>query len=330
MPIGRAEAILGVLAFLLLLSLFLGRALVLIAGSDTVIVVSGGNNLSNFTLILGLVKQLAKLDHVVQSIEFLHVSYGTPSPCSMWGLPMKYREAWWEFESPIRGDLPRRPTQVIASQAWLDYSGMDLGDTLSLGRTILTVVGSVEAGGTIQVPDSDGNVSTMPEQLYFVPSQTIPKIVNDLSPQINGSFDFACHVRLKIYPSRFVDRVTRAVKQLWDGFDLIKMTQPAHAQIRRPAVSSIRILKVSAFVACLLGIVTVSKNRRILHASMSLWAACVLLICFLSFHVVLAPSNFVRFTARTDLAWLIALTVVMNLSLVLVSLARRERTGGVL
>ena len=239
-------------ALLFLLSLFLCDKLLWIADSDTVIVVSGGTQPEDFHRVASDFQTIRKLDHVIQAIEYVHVSWEGSDNKGLRGLPLKNREAWWKFESPIQGDLPRRPDEVIASQAWLDYSDLEVGDTVSLGGITLIIVGSVDAGEVVDLIGEDGEPVSVPVEFYFVPTETIPGIVEDL--QDVRSFDFAFHMRVKVHPAQRIDEVVQEIDSLWEGYDFINANQPSHRELRRDAANSLIFFKVAILSTCLVAL----------------------------------------------------------------------------
>ena len=199
------EASAAALAFLFLLAVFASERLLWTAGSETIILVSGGKTADSFNVARRMVQEVMRIDHVIQGIPFLHIHWDHPSPCSIRGLPMGNPEAWWEFESPIRGSIPGASTEIIASEAWMQHKNWEIGDHVTIGSTTMTIVGSVDAGGIVEVSDTRGNITTTPLEFYFIPEKTISRIVGGLDPNASSSLAFSCHVPLKVYPYRYVD-----------------------------------------------------------------------------------------------------------------------------
>ena len=317
------------LVFLTLFSFFLAHRLSWVAGSDSVIAVCGGTNTSDFFEVLDHLTSFGRIRHVVESVDFLEVTWNQGSQsCTLRGLVIEQPETWWRFEAPIHGQIPRRDDEAIASKGWIDKRGIELGEKVVLGRETVVIVASVEAGGAQELNATNRTVE--PPQLYFLSNRMIPRIIQSLPPDID-SFTYACHVRIRVFPSRYVEEVCAKVKEKWSGFDFIPTFEPSRPTLRQPALSSIRILKASILLVGLAGMMIIlSATHRPLIVVCSAWAGALALTGFLALYTELAPSRFIRLVPAADMPWIIGFTSLVTLCLcalrIFEALKRREQS----
>jgi len=256
-----------------------------------------------------------KIYHIVQATDFIDVSWEYPFPTSFRSLSLRYPEAWWKFESPIRGKLPERPSEILASGEWLRQTGRKIGDTVRFGTTRLKIVGSVGVTSRMEFTGRGGAVSIRPRAFFFVPCKTILVVTSCLADKIGDSLTYAWHVRLKIYPPKSCARVVKGLKHSCGMFHYVNLSQPDYSRLRQPALASISLLESVAFALYVVGIVILFRHTRrpCICSFLCVWIAVILVVLLLAAYTIVVPSRFVEL-CWYDVVSLMKIGIIMNVA----------------